>query len=58
MHESRTLPGTFETVLGGTILSKLAETRPWNTHLLKCILVAAAWGKLKANMTTKIMAFL
>lgn len=52
MHESRTLPGTSETVLGGTVLSKIAETRPWNMHSLKFILAAATWGKLKANMTS------
>lgn len=52
MHESRTLLGTFETVLGGTVLGKIAETSPWNMHPLKFILATATWGKWKANMTT------
>lgn len=44
MHESRTLAGTFETVLGGTVLSKIAKTSPWNMHSLKFILAAATGG--------------
>lgn len=27
MHESRTLPGAFETVLGGTVLSKDSKNK-------------------------------
>ena len=52
MHESRALAGTFETVLGGTVLSKIAKTSPWNMHSLKFILAAATGGKLEAYVTT------
>lgn len=51
MHESRTLPGTFGTVLEGTVLSEIAKASPWNMHSLKCILAAASWEKVKANRT-------
>lgn len=32
--------------------AKIAKTSPWNMPALKFILAAAAWGKVKANMTT------
>lgn len=52
MHESRTLLRTSETVLRESVLGKIAKTSPWNMHFLKFMLAAAAWGTVKANVTS------
>lgn len=52
MHEGRTLLRTSESVLGGSVLGKIAKTSPWNMHSLKFMLAAATWGMVKANVTS------